>query len=543
VKKNPFALIYSICVLTLAFLANGCGGTMQSTPPPPQQPPPPPPPPVPAVLTERYDSARSGQILTETVLTPTNVNSTMFGKIASYPVDGSIYTQPLYVPNLAISGQGSPNVVFVATEHDSVYAFDADAKQTAPLWHVSFIAPANGVTTIPQGDVGSTIFPEIGVTGTPVIDLSTKTMYLVASTKENGGYVHRLHALDITSGAEKFGGPIAIQATVPGTGIGTDGNGQVAFQPKIELQRPSLLLLNGVVYIGWGSHGDNGPYHGWITAYDAATLKQVAVWNATPNGNEGAIWQSGAGLSADSNGIIYAVTGNGTFDAGAGGPDYGDSIVALKLNGSALNVIDYFTPFNQAKFSAQDNDLGSSGLTLIPGTRLGTAGGKDGSIYLIDLDNMGHFNAMDNLQIVQYLPNAIGTDFTDDNFSNATFFNGNVYYIGENDFARHYKLSGGMLSGLPDSQSSGKYGHRGAQAVVSANGTTNAILWAIEYISGGNGVLHAYDANNLATEFYNSNQAGQRDGFGSAVRFSVPTVINGMVYVGAKSQLAIFGKQ
>jgi hypothetical protein len=495
-----------------------------------------------AVVTERYDAARTGQILTETILTPANVKSATFGKIASYSVDGVIYTQPLYVPSLSIPGQGTFNVVFVATEHDSVFAFDGDGNHAGPLWKRSFIAPANGITTVPQGDVGSTIFPEIGITSTPAIDLSTQTMYLVALTKENGNYVQRLHALDITTGTEKLGGPMVIQASVPGTGSGTDGNGNVPFLPKIELQRAGLLLQNGVIYIAWGSHGDNGPYHGWVMAYNASNLSQIAVWNATPDGKAGAIWQSGAGLSADSSGTIYAVTGNGTFDAFWGGTGYSDSIVALKLNGSSLGVTDYFAPFNQAKLSTDDNDLGSSGLTLIPGTRLGTAAGKDGSIYLVDLDNLGKFNAVDNSQIVQYLAFAIGTAPDDNNFSNGTFFNGNVYYIGESEFAFQYQLSGGMLSTSPITKSNNKFDHRGAQAVVSANGSTNAIMWAIEYILGGtNGVLHAYDANNLGMELYNSTQAGQRDAFGQAVRFSVPTVVNGKVYVGGKSQLAIFG--
>jgi hypothetical protein len=276
-------------------------------------------------------------------------------------------------------------------------------------------------------------------------------------------------------------------------------------------------------------------------AYNASDLSQVAAWNATPDGKAGAIWQSGAGLSADSNGTVYAVTGNGTFDASLGGTGYGDSIVALKLNGSILSVSDYFTPFNQAMLSTDDSDVGSSGLTLIPGTRLGTAAGKDGSIYLVNLDNLGQYNAVDNSQVVQYLAFAIGNAAEDNNFSSATFFNGNVYYIGQTDFAQQYQLSGGVLSVSPITESMNKFGHRGAQPVVSANGNTNAIMWAVEYLQGANGVLHAYDANNLATELYNSTQAGQRDVFGTGVRFTVPTVINGKVYVAAKAELAIFG--
>jgi hypothetical protein len=499
---------------------------------------------LPSVLTQRYDNARTGQNLAETVLTPTNVNKNTFGKIAQYGVDGFIYAQPLYVPNVSIPGQGTHNIVFVATEHDSVYAFDADAKAPAAFWHVSFIDATNGITTVPQSDVGSTVFPEIGITGTPVIDPSSNTLYVVPFTKENGNYVQRLHALDITTGQEKFGGPVTIQATVSGNGVGNDGQGHVPFQAKLQLQRSGLLLLNGVVYIAWGSHGDNGPYHGWIMGYSASNLQQIAVWNATPNGQAGSIWQSGCGLSADSQGNVYSVTSNGDFDLAFGGQNAGDSILRMTLNGSALTVADYFTPFDQQTLASTDNDLGASGLLLIPGTRLGTAGGKNGSVYLVNLDNLGHYDPTDNSQIVQYLPGAIGTAVTDDNFSTAAYFNGNVYYIGENDPLRQFAFSNGTLSNFPIATSLNVFGHRGSEPVISANGTNNAILWAIEYVTGGgNGILHAYDANNVGKELYNSLQAGGRDTFGAAVKFSVPTVVNGKVYVGAQSELAIFANQ
>jgi len=490
------------------------------------------------VLTERYDNARTGLNPNETILTPANVNSASFGKIHSYGVDSSMYAQPLYVQNLNIPGKGVHNVIFVATEHDTVYAFDADGLVDGPLWKRSFIDPANGITPVPTGDVGSTIFPEIGITSTPVIDPATGTLYVVPLTKENGDYVQRLHALDITTGSEKFGGPVTLEGEI----------GNLTFDPKIELQRASLLLLNGVVYIAFASHGDHGPYHGWIMGYDAATLKQVVNWTVSPTGNDGSIWQSGCGLSADAAGNIYAVTSNGQFDVDTHGSNYGDSILKLTRNGNnstpngtGLAVTDFFTPFNEQHLAENDIDLGSAGLLLIPGTSLGTTAGKEGSIYVVDTNNMGHFRAGDNGQIVQFLPNALGHGPDDNNFSTAAYFNGFVYYIGENDNVKQFQLVGGKLTNSPVAVSPNTFDHQGGYPVVSANGTSNGILWAVERIPGQNGILHAYDATNVARELYNTDQAGSRDHFGNAVKFAVPTVINGKVYVEGLSQLAIYG--
>jgi hypothetical protein len=506
--------------------------------------------PVTGMLTERNDLARTGQNLSETTLTTSNVNSSTFGKLASYPVDGYIYAQPLYVSHLAIGG-GTHDVVFVATEHDTVYAFDAEGKSSTPYWHRSFIDPSDGITTVPTDDVDSTIFSEIGITGTPVIDPTTNTMYFVVYTKENGKYVHRLHAIDITTGQDKFGGAVDIKGTVPGNSDwGSDGNGNVVFDSKSHLQRPGLLLLNGIVYVAFGSHGDNNQYHGWIMAYKASTLQQVAVWNSTADGHAGAIWSGGTALSADSSGNIYVVTANGDFGLGFG-PNASDSVLRLTYDPSvtdptkAIRVADYFTPDNQEMLASDDNDLGSSGLMLIPGTHLGTVAGKEGSIYLVDLNNLGHFNATDNSNIPQFLPGVLGdraNGGTDENFSTATYFNGNVYYIGEHDNVRQFALSGGQLSTKPISISNDVYDKLGAQAAISANGSSEGILWAIEYVSGGgNGELRAYDATDVSKELYTSSQAGGRDGFGRAVKFSVPTIFAGKVYVGGQDELAIFG--
>ncbi len=490
------------------------------------------------MFTYKYDNARTGQNVNEGVLTPANVNKTQFGKKFSFSVDGYIYGQPLYVPGVPIAGQGTHNVVYVATEHASVYAFDADGHTTAPLWQVNFTNPAAGITTVPTGDVGSTIFPEIGITSTPVIDPNTGTIYVEAFTKENGAYFQRLHALDITSGTEKFGGPVTISGSVPGTGVGNDGAGNVPFQAKIELQRSALLLVNGTIYIAFASHGDNGPYHGWVFAYDAASLNQVGIWNDTPNGQDGGIWQGGGGLAADSAGAIYGLSGNGTAE---GGPDYGDSFFKLMLGAGGLSVADFFTPFNQQLLSSHDVDLGSGGPLLLPDQpgahpHLLTSAGKEGKIYLIDRDNMGHYSTSGD-NVVQEIAHALGSSDSDNSFCVPSYWQNRVYYVGVADFAKAYTLTGGMLSTSPESQSATTYGIPGATPTISSSGDTNGIVWIIERA----GILHAYDATNLATELYNSNQAGTRDTLGTAVRFAPPTVANGRVYVGTKTQLVVYG--
>ncbi len=492
------------------------------------------------VLTYHNDNSRTGQNLNESVLSPANVTQSKFGKLFSYPLDGQVFAQPLYVYKVPIDGQNH-NVIYVATEHDTVYAFDADNKASSALWSVSFLNSAEGVTPIPSSDLDSPINPEIGVTSTPVIDGNSGTLYVLAATKENGNYVHRLHALDITSGAEKFGGPVVIQGSVPGSGSGSS-NGQITFQTKIQLQRPALLLSKGVIYLAWASYNDHGLYHGWVMAFDASTLHQIAIWNDTPNGERGGIWQSGCGLSADSAGNVYVATGNGTFDAQAGGTNYGDSFIKLTLNGSSLSVTDYFTPFNQQTLSDEDSDLGSSGLVLLPdqagvNPHLGISAGKEGKIYLVNRDHLGKFQSDNDSQIVQSIPDALGTTPDDRNFSSAVYWNGSVYFVGNTDAIKQFQLNSGLLSTSPVSQSSHQFGYTGTSS-ISANGSGNGILWTME---AGGSVLHAYDATNLANELYNSKQAGSRDFFGSAIRFNPPTVANGKVYVAGQTEIAVFG--
>jgi len=499
------------------------------------------------VLSWHSDMAISGQNLKESTLTPSNVNPTLFGKLTSYPLDDQAFAQPLYVAGVLFPGAGQHNAVYVATESNTMYALDADGTASAPFWKKSLMpraaTPVDGTKT--GGGAGGPITPRVGITGTPVIDGSSGTLFVVSVTQESSGQVQRLHALDITTGNEKFGGPVVIQATVPGTGVGSQ-HGQIAFDPTLQLQRSALSLINGVVYIEWASYQDWGNYHGWIMGYDASNLKQLRVWNATPNGRGGAVWMAGAPASADSSGNLYVVTGNGTFDANTGGKDYGDSLIKLTPNGT-FSISDYFTPFDQANLSANDIDVGSSGLTLLfnqpgPNANLGITAGKAGKIYVVDLNNMGKFQAGSDSQIVQSIPNALGSpqQTSDNNYSTAVYWNGNVYYIGNMDVVRQFQLSNGRLSGSPVDVGLSAYGYPGANMSVSSNGSGNGILWSIE--ASGQNVLHAYDANDISNELYNSDQnSSGRDHFGTAIRFTVPMVATGKVYVGGQTQLAIFG--
>lgn len=490
------------------------------------------------VLTWHNDSSRTGQILNETTLTPANVNSTQFGKRFSFTVDQQIYTQPLYVSNVTIAGKGKHNVVYVATENDSVYAFDAAGTPKTPLWHVNFTKSGQGITAVPCGDNGGcAISTVIGITGTPVIDATSKTMYMVSFTKENGAYVQRLHALDITSGAEKFGGPVVIQATVPGTGDGSK-NGMISFQALRQNQRPGLLLLNGVVYITWASFGDIDPYHGWVMGYSASTLAQVSVYNATANGSRGGIWHSGGAPAADTSGNIFLITGNGTFDADTGGVDFGDAM--LKFSSSTLTISDYFTPDNQDMLDTDDLDLGSGTAVLLP-KQSGpfpnelVSGGKQGTIYLVNRDNMGKFSPTSN-NVIEMLTGSAGGYL-----GSPAYWNQGVYYSGVNDFVGVYSVTAGLLSTVPVTMSPTTY-RLGCNPSISANGTTNGILWAVDVVAPKVvGVLHAYDATNLTKELYNTTQNSSRDSLGVAVKFVPPTIAHGRVYLGTANALVVYG--
>lgn len=501
-----------------------------------------------SVTTQHNDNARTGQNIGETVLTPANVNVQQFGKLFAQAVDGYVYAQPLYLSNVNIPGKGTHNVVYVATEHDSVYAFDADSNtgpNAAPLWKTSFLDPNNGITTVSSNDVScGDLVPEIGITGTPVIDTSTGTIYMVAKTKERGVIKQKLHALDVASGAEKFGGPIVIKGKIAGTGDGSV-HGTITFNPLREAQRTGLLLQNGTLFIGFASHCDIGPYHGWIFSYDPQTLALNGKWNSTPDGGLGGFWSGGAGLASDSDKNLFVVTGNGTFDRKQGGRDFGDSIIKLsppKTN--VLRMTDYFTPYDQDYLRRQDIDLGSGGVVLLPDqdgphAHLLVEVGKEGTVYLVDRDKMGHYNPHNNNQIVQSLTGAVGGLW-----GLPAWWNNNVYFGGIFDFLKTFSFDpvSGKLSNQSVAETSTFFGYPGPTPSISANGNTNGIVWALQtenYGNNGSTILHAYDATNVATELYNSNS--QRDDAGGAVKFTVPTIANGKVYVPASLQLTVFG--
>lgn len=555
------------------------------------------------VSTYHNDNARTGRNLKETILTPASVGSGKFGKIRSLMVDGDVYAQPLYLSNLIVAGK-SRNVVFVATQHDSVYAFDGD--DGTQLWKVSFLT-GPGVSTLKLADIrNADISPEVGITGTPVIrvdkmDASKNTLYVVAKTKTVAAgtttYEQRLHALDVTTGDERPNSPVLIAGQVNGSGTGwdtppmppsnvdNDGAGHVVFNPLRQNQRAGLVLSKGVIYITWASHGDIPPYHGWVMGYDADTLKQMAVFNASPNGGRVGIWQSAAAPAADADGNLYFTTGNGTFEPtldAAGFPnqaDFGDSVLKLapdastpaapNPNGWGLKVIDYFTPFDQFKLGGpdQDTDLGSGGVVLLDDQPSGpphllAVAGKEGVIYLINRDAMGKFDpAKDN--VVARLP-AIpgGVSLIGDAFSTPTCFGSSLFFVGAPlrdttgapiggaagpNPLREFTLAGGKLT--PAKSTAVMFGWKTCTPTVSASGTTNGIVWLVQaegYRPIVPSILHAFDATDLGKELYNSDQAvtpagTKRDQPGIGMKFCVPTVANGKVYLGSVGEVAVFG--
>jgi hypothetical protein len=504
-------------------------------------------------LTHHNDAARSGANLSETQLTTANVNVGQFGKLFSYPVDADIYAQPLVVPGIAIPGKGTHTVLYVTTMNNSVYAFDADTNQGAnaqPLWQVNFNNPAAGITPVPVADVqtGQNIRNPgpIGVMGTPVIDPASRTLYLVARTKENGTYVQRLHALDLSTGAEKLGGPKVITASVAGTGNDNVG-GVVSFNPKWQNQRPGLALANGIVYIAWSSHEDTLPYHGWVMGYDAATLAQTGALNVSPDGAQGGIWQSGQPPAIDANGNLYLMTGNGSFD---GTRNFGESIV--KLN-AGLGVQDWFTPDNWQALNNADADLGSSGVLLIPGTNQVIGGGKSGTFFLLDRNNLGHTQS-GNGQIAQHFQATSGGHI----HGGPVYWSGPagpwLYVWGEQDFLKAFAYNSGTATFNPTPVSQSPFtappGMPGGFLSLSANGAQagSAILWAALPFSAdaedgiATGVLHAFDASDLSQELWNSQINPARDSLGNFAKYVPPTIANGRLYLASFShQVHVYG--
>jgi hypothetical protein len=500
-----------------------------------------------SVTTYHNGIARQGVNAAETILTPKNVNSRKFGKLFSLAVDGSVYAQPLYVSALYIPGRGIHNVVFVATQHGSIYAFDADSNKgtnAAPIWKASFVDANRAISTVSSDDVAcGDIVPEIGITGTPVIDSDSGTLYVVVKTKESGHIVQRLHALDIATGTEQMGGPVLISGTVKGKGAGSS-NGSLAFDPAHENQRPGLLLQNGLIYITWAAHCDGWPFHGWVMAYDAASLQQVGIWNSTPDKQGGGIWQSGAAPAGDGEDVFFA-TGNGDFTAAKNGLDFGDSIIRLGWRRGSLHVLDFFTPYDEANLSAGDIEPGSGGVVLFSapktGHQLAVETSKSGTLYIMDPTHMGRYNASDNTNIVQSLPSATGGVWGTPAWWKDTLYVGPSY---DTLKAFRFDPDQDLFETLPVSQGSTTFRFPGPTPSISANGDRNGILWLIQadsYVDDGSAVLRAYDAADIGQQLYSSSDNPKRDDPGKAVKFSVPTIANGKVYVGAKDRVTVFG--
>lgn len=499
------------------------------------------------VLTYHNDIGRTGQNLTETTLTTTNVNSSTFGKINFFTTDGLMDGEPLYASSVAVPGNGTHNILIAASENDTVFAFDADSGAT--IWNTSVLG--SGETASDDRGCGQ-VTPQIGVTSTPVIDRSmgpNGAVYVVAMSKNGSNtYYQRLHALDLALGTELFGGPVTIQATYPGTGDNSNGT-DVIFDPAQYKERAALLLLNGVIYTGWASHCDDRPYTGWIIGYSESTLAQTAVLNVTPNGNEGAIWMAGAGLAADSSGNMYFLDANGVFDTtltSSGFPnegDYGNAFMKLSTSGGTLAVADYFEMNNGVSESDSDTDLGSGGAMVLPDltngsgqtVHLAVGAGKDGNLYVVNRDNMGKFNANNNNAIYQELGGALPGGV----WAMPAYFNGVVYYGSVGSSIQAFPITNAMLATSSTAQTATSFEYPGATPSISANGTNNGIVWAVENSSPA--ILHAYDASTL-TELYNSNQAsGGRDQFGSGNKFITPMIVNGKVFVGTPNGVAVFG--
>jgi Chitobiase/beta-hexosaminidase C-terminal domain len=518
----------------------------------------------PNVLTWRYDNTHQGQNTQETILTPANVNTNTFGKLFSHTVDGQVYAQPLYVANLTVNN-ATHNVIFIADEHDSVYAFDADSNggaDSGPLWQASMLSTAHGATsgatTVPSSDVQTgtgDINPEIGISSTPVIDINTQTLFVVAKTKENGSYVQRLHALSILDGSERSGSPVAISASVTGNGNGSSG-GKLTFSTLWQLNRPALGLFNGSIYIAFGSHGDNGPWHGWVLVYNETTLKQTAAVSQSPNGDGNGIWMSGAGLPIDTvsaNGRAFLATGNGdltTYPPLTNNVDYGESVLRYDLANGGFAISDAFTDYNQSALTGADLDQGSGGVLILPDqpgahTHLLIQIGKEGRILVLDRDGLGGYvgpNAGSNTNAVQDITGALGVNTG--LWSTPAYWNGNVYMWAESDALKMIPITSGVLAKKATAQSSVTSLFPGATPVVSSNGTTNGIVWALltsGYKTNGDSILYAFNAGNVAQELYSSSQNPSRDNAGLAVKFTVPVITNGKVYVGANGQVDVYG--
>jgi hypothetical protein len=499
------------------------------------------------VLTANYDNDRTSQNLNESLLNTQNVNPTQFGKLYTYAVDGQVYAQPLYVHALSIPGSGTLNVLYAATMHNSVYAFDADAATgTAPLWQVNLGEPVDPNSFGIPGVVSySDIQPEVGILSTPVIDRTGNTIYVVAEVATSAGDAFFLHALDLATGAEKLDGPVEIRASVAGSGwagLGDAVDGQLPLLPADHLQRPGLLLANGSIYIAFGSHGDYLPWHGWIVAYHAGNLQPAAVFNTTPSAKGSSIWHGGRGLAADPHGAIYCATGNGDYDGIA---SWGESVLRLT---PALTVADWFTPAAYAGWTEDDQDLGSNGPILVPGTNLLIAGGKAGVVALMDRTNLGHQEAADTgaMQTFLAVPSGQSAIF------NAALWNrpdGPLLYIwGNRDPLREFQMPNGTFNTTAIATNSvveNALPFSGMTVSSNAFLPGTGIFWATTVSSNvfpAAGALHAFNAMNVSQELWNSGMNSIRDAMGNFTKFANPTVANGKVYVPTDSgEVVVYG--
>ncbi len=564
------AQYFVLAMFTGYLLACGGGGSSPSSTPVAPQAPPPAPASYSGVLQWKADSSTTGTYSSETKLTTANVNSTQFGRYESFTADGIVMAQPLYVRGLDMGSLGTHDLVIIATENDSVYALDADNFDGGTLWERHYLDAANGITFLPDNFGGrTTLGGEVGITGTPVIDGTTGVMYFVTTLSDNGVAQQWLRAIDIHTGND-YAPSVQIAATVPGDGKASV-NGQISFDPSIQNQRPGLTEVNGEILVGWGSFSDWGVYHGWLMAFDPKSLALVAVFNPTTqaqavdaangpadHGGGGAFWQGGAAPAVDSDGNIFINTADGSFNANLGGNNYGDSMLKLTLTENAFKVVDYFTPSDANCIDLDDLEMGSSGVALLPtdftnGAKLAVTHNKEGRLFVINRDSLGQYNSTGDLQIPgEFMVGDYSCDSSttggaaegpgwDRLYGTASYWNGNVYAGASNLPLKQYQFQNGVLGSAPVATSPTSYGYRGANTVVSANGTKNGIVWAYEKTAAGQGILHAYDANSVLVELWNSNMNSARDSLGEGIGFSTPVIADGRVITTYNDQVGVFG--
>jgi hypothetical protein len=520
------------------------------------------------VLQWKGDASASGLYSHETTLMPTNVNVTQFGRRGSFKADGLLIAQPLYVASVNLGQAGTHDVIILATENESVYALDAENVGAGPLWQRNYLDPAHGITALPDNFGGNTVFAgEVGITGTPFIDATTGIIYFVSTISNNGVAEQWLHAIDVRSGNDVGAGSVKIEASVAGDGVGS-ANGQIAFNPSTENQRAGLTKVNGAILVAWGSFSDWGAYHGWLMAFDPLSLKLLAAFNPTTqyqandvvggpsaHGGAGSFWGAGAAPAIDASGNIYVNAANGSFNANQGGNNYGDSLLKLQLNGNSFQIVDWFTPFDMACIDIEDLELGSGGVALLPtdftnGDKLALTLSKEGRLFLVNTDSLGKFNSVmdqipEEFMIGGHTCSTAGGDTEGPGwnrlYGNASYWNGNVYAGASGMPLTQYQFQNGLLKNTPAATSPTAYGLRGANTVVSADGTQNGIVWAYEKTTTGQGILHAYDANLVSTELWNSNMNSARDALGEGIAFSTPVVANGRVIVTYDDRVGVFG--